>query len=83
MQPSNRPNRQSPAALWSTLVLVASLFCAQAQASNKVLSIGESNGYVSIPSAAELQNPNELTVEAWMYPRPKPRPQCTSARATG
>lgn len=36
---------------------------------NQVLSLNGTDAYVSVPSAPELQNPDEMTVEAWIYPR--------------
>jgi hypothetical protein len=38
--------------------------------SNQVLSLDGSSGYVSIPSSPDLQNPTDITVEAWVYPKP-------------
>ena len=35
---------------------------------SKTLSLNGSGSYVTIPSAADLQNPDEITVEAWIYP---------------
>jgi hypothetical protein len=53
--------------LWSAGLLVCSL-AGLAQTVNPVLSLDGNGDYVSIPSAAELQNPTEITVEAWLYP---------------
>ncbi|HEY5913706.1 MAG TPA: LamG-like jellyroll fold domain-containing protein [Verrucomicrobiae bacterium] len=36
---------------------------------NLVLSLDGTSAYVSVPSAADLQNPAEFTVEAWIYPQ--------------
>lgn len=36
---------------------------------NEVLSLDGSGDYVSVPSATELQNPTELTIEFWVNPR--------------
>ena len=36
---------------------------------NQVLSLNGTTGYVSVPSAPDLQNPSEITVEGWIYPR--------------
>jgi len=37
---------------------------------NQVLSLDGTSGYVSVPSSSDLQNPTEITVEAWVYPKP-------------
>ncbi len=42
-----------------------------AQTPNQVLALNGTTDYVSIPSASDLQNPTEITVEAWVYPRNK------------
>ena len=39
-----------------------------AQTTSQVLSLDGSGDYVSISSAPDLQNPTEITVEAWIYP---------------
>ena len=39
-----------------------------AQTANQILSLDGSGDYVSIPSAPDLQNPIEITVEAWIFP---------------
>jgi hypothetical protein len=36
---------------------------------NRVLSLDGSGDYVTIPSAADLQNLKEFTLEAWVYPQ--------------
>src|SRR5207245_2329526 len=33
------------------------------------LSLGGNGDYATIPSASDLQNPTEITIEAWIYPR--------------
>jgi len=53
--------------LWSAMLVVPSL-TGLAQTTNQVLSLDGSGDYVSVPSAPELQNPTEITVEAWVYP---------------
>jgi hypothetical protein len=40
---------------------------AHAQNTNRVLAY-TNTGYVSIPSSPKLQNPTEMTIEAWLYP---------------
>jgi hypothetical protein len=35
---------------------------------NRVLSLNTNSDYVTIPSASDLQNPDEITIEAWVYP---------------
>jgi len=40
---------------------------------NRILSLGGNNDYVSVPSAADLQNPTAITIEFWMYPTVKNR----------
>ncbi len=53
--------------LWA--VILHLLCCTGlAQTTNQVLSLDGSDDYVSIPSAPDLQNPTEITVEAWIYP---------------
>ena len=37
---------------------------------NQVLSLNGTSAYVTVPSAASLQNSNAITVEAWIYPNP-------------
>jgi hypothetical protein len=56
-----------------TLILLSASFLVPplaglAQTTNQVLSLDGSGDYVSIPSAADLQNPTEITVEAWIFP---------------
>jgi len=53
--------------LWSASFLAQPL-TGLAQTTNQVLSLDGSGDYVSIPSAADLQNPTEITLEAWIYP---------------
>jgi probable HAF family extracellular repeat protein len=36
---------------------------------NRVLSLDGQTGYISVPSAPDLQNPDEITIEARMYPK--------------
>jgi hypothetical protein len=43
-------------------------FTGFAQSTNQVVSLNGSTSYVSIPSAPDLQNATEITVEAWIYP---------------
>ena len=38
--------------------------------SGGILSLNGTNSYVSIPSSSDLQNTTEITVEAWVYPKP-------------
>jgi|GEM_PF-2370945 len=40
---------------------------------NRILSLGGNNDYVSVPSAADLENPTAITIEFWMYPTVKNR----------
>jgi uncharacterized repeat protein (TIGR02543 family) len=35
---------------------------------NQVLSLDGTSGYVTVPSASDLQNPDQLTIEAWLRP---------------
>ncbi|MGA2248832.1 MAG: LamG domain-containing protein [Verrucomicrobiota bacterium] len=35
---------------------------------NLVLALTTSDSYVSVPSASDLQNPDQITVESWVYP---------------
>jgi probable HAF family extracellular repeat protein len=37
--------------------------------SNQVLSLAGNGSYVTVPSAPDLQNPTEITVEAWIRPQ--------------
>ncbi len=55
-------------ALLGTASLLLHPLAAAAQTANQVLSLNGSTAYVSIPSAPDLQNPTEITVEAWIYP---------------
>jgi Concanavalin A-like lectin/glucanases superfamily len=52
--------------LWSTVFLVSPPGLAQTP--NEVLSLNGSSAYVSIPNSPDLENPTEITVEAWLYP---------------
>ncbi|HEY9175769.1 MAG TPA: LamG domain-containing protein, partial [Verrucomicrobiae bacterium] len=54
-----------------TISILAIILALQslAQTTNQVLSLDGSGDYVSIPNAADLQNPTEITVEAWIYPQ--------------
>jgi hypothetical protein len=52
---------------WSASVLVAPS-TGLAQTTNQVLTLDGSGDYVSVPSAADLQNPSEITVECWLFP---------------
>ncbi len=54
---------------WSAM-LVLPCFTCLSQTTNQVLALNGSSDFVSIPSAPELQNPSEITVEAWIYPAP-------------
>jgi len=54
--------------LWSAVFLVQPL-TGLAETTNQVLSLDGSGDYVSVPSASDLQNPTEITVEAWIYPQ--------------
>jgi hypothetical protein len=56
------------ALLWSASSLVQPI-AGFAQTTNQVLSLDGSGDYVSIPSAPDLQNPTQITIEAWIYPR--------------
>jgi hypothetical protein len=47
-------------------------------ADNFALSLDGNSAYVMIPSSDALQNPNALTVEAWIYPTPNPNNQFAS-----
>ena len=61
------PNISLSLALCAIILHVLTL-AGFAQPTNKVLSLNGSTSYVSIPSAPDLQNPTEITVEAWIYP---------------
>lgn len=50
-----------------TLAMASTSQLTQAQNTNRVLAY-TNTGYVSIPSSAKLQNPTEMTVEAWVLP---------------
>jgi hypothetical protein len=54
--------------LWSASFLAQPL-TGNAQ-NNQILSLDGKSGQVSIPSAPDLQNPTEITIEAWIYPKP-------------
>lgn len=41
-----------------------------AQTTNLVLALDGSSGSVTVPTAPDLQNPAEFTLEAWIYPQP-------------
>ena len=41
---------------------------AQTPSTNRVLSFDGNGSYVSIPSSPLIQNANEITLEAWIYP---------------
>lgn len=58
--------------LLCAVTLHALTFVGFAQTTNQVLSLNRSTSYVSIPSAPDLQNPTNITVEAWIYPEPPP-----------
>ncbi len=57
-----------------TALLWAASFLGQplsglAEPTNQVLTLDGSGDYVTIPSASDLQNPTELTIEAWINPQ--------------
>ncbi|MCW5550877.1 MAG: LamG domain-containing protein [Verrucomicrobiae bacterium] len=54
--------------LLGTASLLLHPLASTAQTANQVLSLNGTTAYASIPSAPELQNPTEITVEAWIYP---------------
>ena len=56
--------------LWA-IILHVPCFTGLAQTTNQVLSLDGSGDYVSVSSAPDLQNPTEITVEAWIYPTNK------------
>ncbi len=69
--------------LWSAMLVVPSL-TGHAQTTNQVLSLDGSGGYVTVPSAPDLQNPTEITVEAWIYPNDMATPnQCFIGKSDG
>src|SRR5437879_4321338 len=49
---------------------VAQTIWSQVPSTNRVLSFDGNSSYVSIPSSPLIQNSNEITVEAWIYPLP-------------
>jgi hypothetical protein len=57
------------ALLWSAIYFLQPLM-GLAQNINEVLSLDGTSAYVSIPSGPDLQNPTEITIEAWVYPDP-------------
>src|SRR2546422_944132 len=51
------------------LICAVTLWGATAHASmNLVLSLDGNGSYVSVPSSASLQNPDEITIETWISP---------------
>jgi len=66
IQPRSIP--RLPQFLLVALMAAASISPALAD-TNLVLSLDGNSGYVTVPSAADLQNPSEITIEAWVYPQ--------------
>lgn len=65
----NTPRNQSInlSILFCTVTLLTMSFTGFAQ-TNLVLALTTSDSYVSVDSAADLQNPDQITVETWVYP---------------
>ena len=68
MKTTNRNLSVSLYTLLCAVTLHGLTFTGFAQTTNQVLSLDGSGAYVSIPSAPDLQNPIETTVEAWIFP---------------
>lgn len=65
--PTHHYNAPVTILLWSASLLLYPL-AGIGQAGNQVLSLNGTNAYVSIPSAPELQNPTEITIDCWLFP---------------
>lgn len=56
------------ALLWA-VILHVSCCTGLAQTTNQVLSLDGNGDYVTVPTASDLQNPAEFTIEAWINPQ--------------
>jgi hypothetical protein len=67
MKTATRNSNISLSILLLTAILHGSMLTGLAQ-TNLVLSLDGNGSYITIPSAGDLQNPDEITVEAWIFP---------------
>jgi hypothetical protein len=68
----NTPNSNINLRILLCAFILHCLCLAALAQTNLVLALDGISGYVTVPSASDLQNPTQITVEAWIYPNPPP-----------
>ncbi len=70
--------------LLGIITLLLQPLTATAQTANRVLTFDGLHAYMNIPNAPDLQNPTEITIEAWLNPDPTGnRRQCFLCKSDG